>query len=203
MSAPGAVALVTGAGARIGRALALELAARGYAVAVHHLRSAAAAGAVVAEIEAAGGRAHAFAADLADEDQTRALAANAQTLGPLTCLVNNASVFEYDTIATATRESWESHMAVNLRAPLVLAQAFAASLPKDRDGVIVNIIDQRVLNLTPHFLSYTLSKSGLWTLTRRHASASTASAPARPCPAPARTRPLSPPRWRRRRWRGR
>ena len=166
MSAPRETALVTGAGARIGRALALELAARGYAVAVHHNRSAEAAGSVVAEIDAAGGRARAFAADLADEDQARALAAAACALGPLTCLVNNASVFEYDTIATAPRESWESHVAVNLRAPLVLAQAFAALLPEHSDGVIVNIIDQRVLNLTPHFLSYTLSKSGLWTLTR-------------------------------------
>lgn len=163
--APG-TALVTGAGARIGRAIALDLAARGFAVAVHHHRSADAAAEVVESILAAGGRAVALAADLADDAQARGLIEAAAALGPVTCLVNNASVFERDTVATATQASWDRHLAVNLRAPFVLSQAFAAALPQPRSGVVVNLIDQRVFNLTPHFVSYTVSKAGLWTLTR-------------------------------------
>ncbi|MDP6952900.1 MAG: SDR family oxidoreductase, partial [Alphaproteobacteria bacterium] len=126
---------------------------------------------VVAEIEAAGGRARAFAADLADEGESAGLVEAAASLGPVTCLVNNASVFEYDAAETANRASWDAHMEVNLRAPLVLSQAFAAALPDDREGVIVNMLDQRVANLTPHFLSYTVSKSALWTLTQTLAMA--------------------------------
>ena len=86
--------------------------------------------------------------------------------GPIDVLVNNASLFERDEIDTVTRESWTRHMEVNLRAPFVLSQGFAAALPEGIEGNIVNLLDQRVLNLTPHFMSYTLSKSGLWTLTR-------------------------------------
>jgi NAD(P)-dependent dehydrogenase (short-subunit alcohol dehydrogenase family) len=135
-------------------------------VAVHHHRSADAAAEVVEAILAAGGRAMALAADLADEARARGLIEAAAALGPVTCLVNNASVFEGDTVATATQASWERHLAVNLRAPFVLSQAFAAALPERRSGVIVNLLDQRVFNLTPHFVSYTVSKAGLWTLTR-------------------------------------
>lgn len=91
--------------------------------------------------------------------------------GPLGCLVNNASTFELDGVADATRDSWDAHMETNLRAPFVLTQAMAAALPEDRQGCVVNIIDQRVWNLTPFFLSYTLSKAGLWTLTRTLAMA--------------------------------
>src|SRR5690606_36490739 len=87
-------------------------------------------------------------------------------VGPLTCLVNNASVFEHDRIATVTPESWDLHMTVNLRAPFFLIQAFAAALPDDRRGNVVNMLDERVWKLTPHFTSYTVSKMGLWTLTR-------------------------------------
>jgi NAD(P)-dependent dehydrogenase (short-subunit alcohol dehydrogenase family) len=161
------VALVTGGAKRIGRALALELAGDGWAVAVHHHSSAAEAAAVVAEILQAGGRAVALAADLACETESTALVARAaDALGPLTCLVNNASVFEMDKIETVTRESWDRHIETNLRAPLVLSQAFARQLPEHAEGNIVNLLDQRVWKLTPYFLSYTVAKSGLWTLTQ-------------------------------------
>lgn len=165
------VALVTGAGERIGKALAMATFRHGYAVAVHYHRSDEAAAALVAEIEAAGGRAQAFAADLGDESESAGLVEAAASLGPVTCLVNNASAFEYDSAASASRASWDAHMEVNLRAPLVLSQSFAAALPDDREGVIVNMLDQRVANLTPHFLSYTVSKSALWTLTQTLAMA--------------------------------
>ncbi|MFD2234955.1 SDR family oxidoreductase [Phaeospirillum tilakii] len=160
-------ALVTGAARRIGRALALDLARAGFAVAVHHARSAEAAEAVVAEIKAGGGRAVALAADLAREDQLAALLDRAAArLGPVGVLVNNASTFERDGALDASRASWDLHMEVNLRAPFVLTQALARALPDGAEGVVVNLIDQRVWNLTPHFVTYTLSKAGLWTLTR-------------------------------------
>jgi NAD(P)-dependent dehydrogenase (short-subunit alcohol dehydrogenase family) len=161
------VALVTGGARRIGRTIALELARDGWAVAVHHHSSAAEAAALVAEIEQAGGRAVALPADLAREPESSALVPRAaDALGPLTCLVNNASVFEMDKIETATRDSWDRHIETNLRAPLVLSQAFARQLPADAEGNIVNLLDQRVWKLTPYFLSYTVAKSGLWTLTQ-------------------------------------
>ncbi|HEV7369868.1 SDR family oxidoreductase [Arenibaculum sp.] len=160
-------ALVTGAGRRIGRAIALDLAAHGWAVAVHYRSSKDEADGVVSEIEALGGHAAAVQADLASESDTEALVPLAvERLGPLACLVNNASRFEPDEALTATRESWDAHLETNLRAPFVLSQAFARQLPEDETGAIVNIIDQRVWNPTPAFLSYTLSKAGLWTLTR-------------------------------------
>lgn len=160
-------ALVTGAGRRIGRVLALELAASGYAVAVHHHSSHAAAEALVAEIVEAGGKAIALAADLADETAVRKLLPEAiAALGPIGALVNNASVFENDTVVTATRESWDRHLDVNLRAPFVLIQDFASQLPTDCGGVVINLLDERVWNLTPYFVSYTVSKMGLWALTR-------------------------------------
>jgi NAD(P)-dependent dehydrogenase (short-subunit alcohol dehydrogenase family) len=160
-------ALVTGAARRIGRAIALDLAARGWAVAVHHNRSAEAAEQLVSEIVADGGRAVALAADLSREAESAGLVARAvEVLGPLGCLVNNAARFERDEIASVTRDSWDAHLEPNLRAPLVLAQGFAAALPPARCGVIVNLLDERVWNLTPHFISYTVSKAALWTLTR-------------------------------------
>ncbi|SMH59741.1 SDR family oxidoreductase [Azospirillum agricola] len=165
-------ALVTGAGKRIGRAIALDLAAQGWAVAVHYRSSRADADAVVAGIERAGGRAAAFAADLGREEEVRALVpAVIDRLGPLTLLVNNASRFERDAVADATRESWDAHMEANLRAPFVLSQEFASRLPPEEGGLIVNLLDQRVWNPTPHFLSYTVSKMGLWALTRTLAQA--------------------------------
>jgi NAD(P)-dependent dehydrogenase (short-subunit alcohol dehydrogenase family) len=170
---PARAALVTGAGRRIGRAIAVALAADGWAVAVHYHASGAAAEAVVAEIVGAGGTAAALAADLRDEESVRQLVGRAAAaLGPLFCLVNNASVFESDTAMTATRESWDAHMETNLRAPFVLMQEFAAQLPATADdGVVVNLLDERVWKPTPYFVSYTLSKAALWTLTQTMALA--------------------------------
>ncbi|MFZ1416259.1 MAG: SDR family oxidoreductase [Defluviicoccus sp.] len=169
---PRSVALVTGAARRIGRAIALDLARAGWAVAVHHHTSAAAAEAVVAEITAGGGRACALACDLMREAETEALVRRAaDALGPITCLVNNASVFESDRPETASRASWDRAMEVNLRAPFVLIQALAAALPEGVEGNVVNILDQRVWHLTPLFTSYTVSKVGLWTLTQTLAMA--------------------------------
>jgi NAD(P)-dependent dehydrogenase (short-subunit alcohol dehydrogenase family) len=160
-------ALVTGAGKRIGRAIALALAEDGYDVVVHYGSSQADAEAVVAAIAAKGRRAVALAADLSHEAETQKLiGAAAKALGPLTCLVNNASLFERDEALSVTRESWDAHFETNLRAPFVLMQEFARQLPAEASGAIVNIVDERVWNLTPHFVSYTLSKAGLWTLTQ-------------------------------------
>ncbi len=170
-------ALVTGAGKRLGRAMALYLAGRGYDVAVHYSASQAEAEETVAEIIAIGRHAVALHADLLDEAQTGALVAMATNAlgGPLTLLVNNASIFEYDTVQTGTRSSWDRAMESNLRAPFVLTQGFAAQAPKavpDANGepvaqaLIVNMIDQRINKLTPEFTSYTIAKMGLWALTR-------------------------------------
>ncbi len=160
-------ALITGGARRIGRAIALALAEAGYGVCIHHNASAEAASALAAEIAGRGGRAAPVEGDLMEESVTGGLIARAaDAIGPLDLLVNNASIFERDEALTVTRESWDRHMAVNLRAPFVLTQAFAAALPDGIEGNIVNILDQRVKSLTPHFVSYTLSKSGLWTLTR-------------------------------------
>ena len=165
MSAP--VALVTGAAKRIGRAIALELARHGWAVAVHYRRSRVAAEDVAAEIRKLGGRAATLACDLSHEAEVAQLVPRAATaLGALSCLVNSASNFEMDRADTVTRESWDRHIETNLRAPLVLSQAFARQLPEGTQGNIVNMLDQRVWKLTPYFLSYTVAKSGLWTLTR-------------------------------------
>jgi NAD(P)-dependent dehydrogenase (short-subunit alcohol dehydrogenase family) len=160
-------ALVTGAGKRIGRAIALGLAADGWAVAVHYHESCAEAEALAESIVSDGGRAVALRADLAREAETAGLIGRAvAALGPLGCLVNNASVFENDQALTVTRESWDRHLETNLRAPFVLAQEFARQRPDGKDGCIVNLLDERVWNLTPYFFSYTLSKAGLWALTQ-------------------------------------
>ncbi len=165
-------ALVTGAGKRIGRALALSLADAGYDVAVHYNSSKAEAGAVVAEITAKGRKAAAVKADLSVEKDVAALTGKATAaLGPLSLLVNSASAFEHDDIASMTRDSWDLHMEVNLRAPTKLSQDFAAQIKPGAGNQIINIIDQRVLKLTPQFLSYTASKSALWTLTQTLAQA--------------------------------
>ncbi|RKF16411.1 SDR family oxidoreductase [Roseovarius spongiae] len=175
-------ALVTGAGRRLGRAMALELAARGCDVAVHYATSGDAAEEVAAGIRAQGRNAVTLCADLLDEDQTAALLPRAADAlgGPIRVLVNNASIFEHDTLASATRASWDRHMESNLRAPFVLTQALAAHAPEpiaDEAGepvaqaLVVNMIDQRVEKLTPDFMTYTLAKSALWTLTRTAAQA--------------------------------
>ena len=175
-------ALVTGGARRLGREMALYLARRGHDVAVHYAGSQADADAVVADIVAMGRRAVSLQADLLDEPQMAALVdrAVAGLGGPLTVLVNNASIFEYDTIRSATRTSWDRHMDSNLRAPFVLTQGFAAQCPKAvpdaagepvAQGLVVNMIDQRVHKLTPEFMTYTLAKMGLWALTRTAAQA--------------------------------
>lgn len=164
--------LITGAARRIGRMLALDLAAHGWAVAVHYNSSAEEAQAVVGEIAAHGGRAAPVRADLQDVKAVEALVPHAaDAIGPLTCLINNASLFEHDDVETLTADSWDGHLDINLRAPAFLAQAFAAQLPDATQGNIVNVIDQRVWRLTPRFLSYTISKAGLWTMTRTLAQA--------------------------------
>jgi len=160
-------ALVTGASKRIGRAIALDLARQGWAVAVHYRRSKDDADAVVTAIVDAGGSAAALQADLSVEAESASLMQRTvDAFGPVGCLVNNASAFEKDGTGNAERATWDLHMETNLRAPFVLTQAMAQMLPAECNGVVVNMLDQRVWNLTPHFLSYTVSKSGLWTLTR-------------------------------------
>ena len=166
---------MTGGARRIGRALALALAHDGWSVTVHHKSSAKDASGVVGEIETMGGHAAALHADLEDAEETAGLVAAAgKGLGPLTLLVNNASIFERDELASMTGEGWTSHMTANLRAPAFLSQAFAAQLPEDADGNIVNIIDQRVWAPTPLFFSYTLSKMALWDMTLANARQSAA-----------------------------
>jgi NAD(P)-dependent dehydrogenase (short-subunit alcohol dehydrogenase family) len=160
-------ALVTGAARRIGRAIAVDLARHGFAVAVHYHRSRDDAEDVVGAIKRDGGRALAIAADLGREAEVRTLIPRvAEVLGPPGLLVNNASRFERDEALTVTRASWDAHMEANLRAPFVLSQDFARHLPDGADGLILNLLDQRVWNVTPYFTSYTVSKAGLWTITQ-------------------------------------
>jgi NAD(P)-dependent dehydrogenase (short-subunit alcohol dehydrogenase family) len=176
-------ALVTGGAKRLGREMALALAHRGLDVAIHYHGSEDDAQATAEEIRQAGVRAVALKADLTVEAEMQALVPQARDAlgGPLTVLVNSASIFEYDNIENASRESWDRHLESNLRAPFVLTQAFAAQVPEPTIGgqwneptaeaLIVNMIDQRVLKLTPHFMSYTIAKMGLWALTRTSAQA--------------------------------
>ena len=170
-------ALVTGAGTRLGRAMAMYLGQRGHDVVVHYHGSRDAAAQVTGELRGMGRRAEAIRADLLDETATQHLLPRAAEAlgGPITVLVNNASIFESDTIESATRDSWDRHFGSNLRAPFVLIQALAAQeLAPDRDSsgepvaraLAVNMIDQRVRKLTPAFTTYTLAKMGLWALTR-------------------------------------
>jgi NAD(P)-dependent dehydrogenase (short-subunit alcohol dehydrogenase family) len=159
--------LVTGGARRIGRAIALELARGGWNVAVHFNSSKLEAEAVVAEITARGRRAVSVRADLQVESEVEQLIPRAvRHLGPLSDLVNNASVFEGDSGLDATRGSWDRNFEVNLRAPFVLIQNFVRQLLPNGHGSIVNLVDERVWNLTPHFVSYTVSKAALWTLTQ-------------------------------------
>ncbi|MEQ9346947.1 MAG: SDR family oxidoreductase [Thalassospira sp.] len=159
--------LITGAAKRIGRVLALDLARSGYDVALHCHHSRKDADLLADEIRGLGQRACVISADLANEEDTHRIIGEAQgAIGPVGVLINNASTFEYDDVESATRESWDLHMAANLRAPFVLSQEFSKHLPNDCQGAIINLIDQRVWNLNPHFMTYTLSKAGLWTLTQ-------------------------------------
>jgi NAD(P)-dependent dehydrogenase (short-subunit alcohol dehydrogenase family) len=168
---PGIV-LITGSARRIGRAIALDLAQRGWDIAIHYRRSRSEAEELAASIGALGRRAATLEADLADPKSLAGLMPRcAEALGSPSCLVNNASEFVPDTIGTLTPDAWDRHLDINLKAPVFLAQALAEGLPRGRAGNVINIIDQRVWKLTPHFFSYTLSKAGLWTATRTLAQA--------------------------------
>ena len=160
-------ALVTGAGRRIGAALAMAAGAAGFDIIVHFGRSAREAEETASRIQALGRQAVTSGADLADAAACARLIGQAP--GPLTLLVNSASLFEDD--SALGMACYEAAMAVNLRAPLLLAAAMAQALPADRSGLIVNILDQRVWRLTPKYFSYTLSKSALWTATQTLAQA--------------------------------
>lgn len=159
--------LVTGGARRIGRAISLALAKAGFTVAIHYKESHEAAKQAGAEIERAGGKAVLLQADLADEASAAGLIPSAcAAFGPIGVLINNASTFERDEWDTVTRESWDAHLGPNLRAPFVLTQGFARQLPAQATGVVINMLDQRVWSLTPHFISYTVSKAALWALTQ-------------------------------------
>jgi NAD(P)-dependent dehydrogenase (short-subunit alcohol dehydrogenase family) len=160
-------ALITGAARRIGRALALAMAQAGYDVAVHYRGGADDAEALAGEIRALGRKATTLAAELADDAQASALVGRAAAaLGPVTLLINNASLFQDDRIQSLTRASFVAHMQTNLYAPILLSQAFAAELPAEAEGLIINMLDQRVLKPNPQFFSYGLSRSALWTATQ-------------------------------------
>ena len=166
-------ALVTGGAKRVGRALSLALARAGYDVAVHHRGDAEAASDLCREIEASGRRAAAVQGDLSDPAAPeRVVSVAREAVGPLAVLVNNASLFQDDRIGTLTAEGFDAHIAANLRAPILLAQAFAAQVEAaDGKACVVNILDQRVLKPNPQFFSYSLSKAGLWWATRTLAQA--------------------------------
>ncbi len=164
--------LITGAAKRVGRAIALEFAGAGWDIAIHFRDSRKDAAALAREIENLGRRTALVQADLEDETAVEAILPGAiEQLGPVTALVNNASLFERDDALDVTRAGWDRQLAVNLRAPFVLMQQFARLLPEGVPGAIVNMLDQRVWNLNPHFVSYTVSKTGLWTLTQTMALA--------------------------------
>jgi NAD(P)-dependent dehydrogenase (short-subunit alcohol dehydrogenase family) len=171
MSGRGA-AIVTGSARRIGRALALAAAKAGYDVCVHHRTSPTDAEETADQVRALGRQAAVVAEDLADPATDLSLISEAAgQLGPVTLLVNSASLFQDDTIDSLSAESWDAHISANLRAPILLSQAFANALPEGREGLIVNITDQRVWRLNPLFFSYTISKAALWTATQTLAMA--------------------------------
>lgn len=174
------VALVTGAARRLGRAMALALAQEGRDVAIHCHGSGEKAEALAHQIRALGVRAEVFQADLLDPAQAEGLVGRvADRMGRLSVLVNNASIFEHDDIRSATRDSWDRHLGSNLRAPFILSQGFAAqAAPADMSGrepvatgLIVNMVDQRVLKPTPEFITYSIAKAALWDMTRMLAQA--------------------------------
>jgi NAD(P)-dependent dehydrogenase (short-subunit alcohol dehydrogenase family) len=182
MALQGKRALVTGGAKRLGRAMSIALAQDGFDVAVHYASSGQEAEELVAELQNLGVRAVALQADLLDEAATQDLVSRAASAlgGAVTVLVNNASIFEYDTLEGATRSSWDRHMESNLRAPFVLTQRFAEQVPdpvvdkmgeSEAQGCIINMVDQRVRKLSPEFATYTIAKMGLWALTQTAAQA--------------------------------
>jgi NAD(P)-dependent dehydrogenase (short-subunit alcohol dehydrogenase family) len=166
------IVLITGSARRIGRAIALDLARAGWQVCVHYRRSAEEAARLVSEICSLGGTAAAVAGDLASAaDVARLIPDCRAALGAPVCLINNASEFQVDSVATTTPDTWDTHLDINLKAPVFLAQSLFLNLPEGSFGNVINIIDQRVWKLTPDFFSYTISKAGLWTATRTLAQA--------------------------------
>lgn len=164
--------LVTGGARRIGKAIVEDLAAHGFPVAIHCNRSVDEGQALADAILARGGTACVVQADLASEQDVRGLIAKAERqLGPIRLLVNNASLFEDDRVGDLDMALWDRHFAIHLKAPVILSEAMARALPEGTDGLIVNVIDQRVWKLNPNFFSYTLSKTALWNATRTLAQA--------------------------------
>ncbi|MER8633555.1 SDR family oxidoreductase [Mesorhizobium opportunistum] len=165
-------ALVTGGAKRIGKAIVEDLAGHGFAVAIHSNRSHDEADALAAGINRSGGRAAVVAADLTDMDAVSDLVGQAEAaLGPISLLVNNASLFVDDSVEDFDWQAWDRHFAIHVKTPALLARNFARALPEGREGLIVNIIDQRVWRPTPRYFSYALSKSALWTQTQMLAQA--------------------------------
>lgn len=163
---PAKIALVTGAARRIGRVIALFLARQGWDVAVHYRFSEAEAQVTADDIRKLGRRAVALHCDLTDENAVnRLLPRVADTLGNPSCLVNNASVFEHDSVTDFSAQSLDFHMRTNLTAPVLLSRALHAMTPHDSQSVVINLLDQKLDNLNPSFLSYTLSKAALNTAT--------------------------------------
>jgi NAD(P)-dependent dehydrogenase (short-subunit alcohol dehydrogenase family) len=159
--------LITGAARRIGRAIALDLAAAGWQVAIHYRRSKPDAEDLAQTINRSGGKAIAIGGNLSSHDDVETLVPRVgEALGAPCCLINNASEFQPDTATDLTEATWNSHLEINLKAPIFLARALAKHLPPGASGNVINIIDQRVWKLTPEFFSYTISKAGLWTATR-------------------------------------
>jgi NAD(P)-dependent dehydrogenase (short-subunit alcohol dehydrogenase family) len=166
------VALITGSARRIGRAIALDLARAGWSIGLHYRSGHQEAAELAREIGVIGGEVVTLQCDFADTaDVASLLPRCVSALGAPACLVNNASVFEFDVLSTLTPASWARHLGVNLTAPVMLSQAFAESLPPALSGNIINVIDQRVWAMTPEFFSYSLSKSALWSATRMLAQA--------------------------------
>lgn len=166
------VVLVTGGAKRVGKAIVENLAANGFAVAIHCNHSREEGHVLLESVQAAGGTAAVVQADLTDSDAVRGLIGSVEdALGPVEILVNNASVFQEDGFGNFDDERWDRHFAVHVRAPVLLADAMKSALPDGENGLIVNIIDQRVWKLNPKFISYTLSKAALWTATQTMAQA--------------------------------
>lgn len=164
--------LVTGGARRIGKAIVEDLAAHGFPVAIHCNRSLDEGEQLAAKITGNGGKACVVRADLADENGARELLQQASSqLGPIRLLVNNASLFEDDRVGNLDMQLWDRHFALHLKAPVILAEEMAKALPEDMDGLIINVIDQRVWKLNPQFFSYTLSKTALWNATKTLAQA--------------------------------
>ena len=169
---PAPVALITGAAQRIGRTLALDLAEHGWSIGIHYNSSRDAAERLASDLRAKNTAAAILPADLADPTAVEQLVVDcARALSPPVCLINNASMFAYDDVATLASDLWDAQIAVNLKAPVFLAKAFAAMLPDGKEGNVINIVDQRVWKPTPRFFSYALAKSALWDATRTLAQA--------------------------------